>query len=361
MKLLKKSLTNLFKEIDFGELNNNDRGFEVLGLNNEWKKVKKFERMCRDKSKIINTKLGKLVCHCKHRLLTNLGEVFASDLSADHKLIGYNGEEVDFTVIDGGYEDFYDIEIDGPHWYYTSGIISHNSILLVNTSIANVLGGKNVLHISLENSEKVTGNRYIGAFTNSVIAKRFDLKEQIKSKMKKIKSTTDSDLFIIYFPTDTVSVNEIEMAMKELYRTYNFKPDVVVVDYLECLLSRNPHMNKDDYKRQKSVSNELRALAATSNICMFSASQTNRAGADAANNNQNINLDKLAESFGKAMPLDYVVSINQSQSEYKGDEKEDSHMANVRLFIAKNRNGPKFKTVNAVINYATMKTTQEEI
>lgn len=363
MKLLKKSPTNSFKEINFGELNdNNNRNFEVLGLNNEWKKVKKFEKICRDKSKVINTKLGKLVCHHKHRLLTNLGEVFANNLATDHKLIGYNNEEVDFTITDGGYEDFYDIEIDGPHWYYTSGIISHNSILLVNTAISNILKGKKVLHISLENSEKVTGHRYMGAFTNIPIALKSKKEEEIKLKSRKIKASSgNGELFIIYFPTDTISVREIELSIKELKRQHGFVPDVLVVDYLECLLSKNPYKNKDDYSRQKSVSSELRALAAITNTYLASASQTNRGGAKSADEGHNLNLDNLAESFGKAMPTDYVISINQSQKQYNDNGSNESHIGHVRFFIAKNRNGPKFKVVNGKINYATMKTIQEDV
>jgi len=245
-------------------------------------------------------------------------------------------------------------------WVAPTGV--GKSIMLVNTAVANILDGKNVLHVSLENSEKVTGHRYLGAFTDMAIANRKVKEEQMKDKLRKISLSDGSgDLFITYFPTDTISVREIELTITELKRHHGFVPDVIVVDYLECLISKNPYKNREEYSRQKAVSAELRQLAAVTNTMLYSASQTNRSGSTSADNNENINLDKLAESFGKAMPLDYVVSINQSQRQYQSDsDSSNSHIGHVRFFFAKNRNGPKFKVVNARINYATMKALQEQ-
>ena len=63
-------------------------------------------------------------------------------------------------------------------------------------------------------------------------------------------------------------------------------------------------------------------------------------------------MNKVAESYGKMMPMDYVVSINQTLEEYTDGI--------IRLYIAKNRNGPKFKTITARINYNTMSVEEDE-
>ena len=244
-------------------------------------------------------------------------------------------------------------------WIAPTGV--GKSIMLVNTAVANVLQGKNVLHITLENSEKVTGHRYLGVFTNMAIALRNKHEFKMKEKLNKIKMSDDSgDLFVIYFPTDSVSVREIEMALKELAKLHKFVPDVIIIDYLECLISKNQYRNKEEYGRQKAVANEIRALAAVSNAFVASASQTNRSGSTAADENKDINLDKISESYGKAMPTDYIVSINQNKKDYS-DDNANSHIGNFRFHVAKNRNGPKFKTVQGVVDYSTMKVRQEEV
>ncbi|MCK9281689.1 MAG: hypothetical protein M0P71_13770 [Melioribacteraceae bacterium] len=244
-------------------------------------------------------------------------------------------------------------------WVAPTGV--GKSILLVNTSIANTIMGRNVLHISLENDERVTGNRYLGAFTNSPIRTRFDKKDLIKEQIRKIKTSTESELFILFFPTDTVSVDAIEIAIKDLNKHYNFIPDVLCVDYLECLLSKTNSKNKDDYTRQKAVAAEFRALIAKTNTFGITASQSNRSSVGGS---EPINVDKLAESYGKAMPLDYILSINQNNEEYTGNNRDgqsQSHVGRFRLFMAKNRNGRKGFTVNASVNYATMKVVEDAV
>jgi replicative DNA helicase len=288
------------------------------------------------------------------RFFEDIDELFVEN-KRDHYTTGFS--RLDCHIHDGRGPARREVLI----WAAPTGV--GKSLIMGNTSAMNVMQNKNVLHVTLENSETVTGHRYLGVFSNIPIALRNkkDKEAEMKNRIKKIKTDTEGDLMVIYFPTDSISVREIELAMKELNRQYNFVPDILVIDYLECLLSKNQYKNRDnEYARQKAVSNELRALAATSNTFIVTASQTNRGGSKSADEGKNINLDSLSESFGKAMPTDYVITINQSENDYKGSD-DDSHIGHVKFFIAKNRNGAKYKTVNARINYATMKSMQEEI
>ena len=61
-----------------------------------------------------------------------------------------------------------------------------------------------------------------------------------------------------------------------------------------------------------------------------------------------IDLNKVAESFGKTMPVEYVVSLNQTTEEYHANP------AVIRLWVAKNRNGEKFVNVTTNVNYGRM-------
>jgi len=289
------------------------------------------------------------------RLFDDIDELFIED-EKDHFTTGF--KRLNQCFHDGNGPARREVFV----WMAPTGV--GKSIMLVNTSVANVLQGKNVLHVSLENDERVTGHRYIGAITNCVIANRHAKKDLIKERMRKHQLASGGNVYVLYFPTDTITVTDIEVAVKEMSRQYGFHPDLLVVDYLECLLSKNSYKNREDYTRQKAVSAELRALAARTNTCLFSASQTNRSGS--VDSNAPIALDKIAESFGKAMPIDYAVSINQSVNEYQnqgqsqGDNSQESHIGRIRFFVAKNRNGPKFRTINAQIDYARMKVKEED-
>jgi hypothetical protein len=111
----------------------------------------------------------------------------------------------------------------------------------------------------------------------------------------------------------------------------------------------------------------MRGIAKNENVLVYSATQTNRSGVKSSGgkpgqeDTAHIDLDKAAESFGKAMPVDYVISLNQTEDEYrkgqrddKNNKDEDLKPATIRLWIAKNRNGPKFVSITTNVFYDKM-------
>lgn len=234
------------------------------------------------------------------------------------------------------------------------------SIFLANCAVANSKMGKKVLYITLELSDFMSALRSLGALTdrsmNSKEARNAN-KEAMIGMAKLTKQNGAGDIVIHEFPPDEVNVDAILGLMDNLRRNNNFVPDVIVVDYLELLVSRRDTDNADGYTRQKSVSTQLRGLAIKTNTHVFTATQTNRSGNDTS---QSIDVTKMAESYGKAMPMDYLISINQTVEEYKDSEDDGAHpgRADARLYIAKNRNGPKFKTIDIQINYRSMNIRQ---
>jgi replicative DNA helicase len=151
-------------------------------------------------------------------------------------------------------------------------------------------------------------------------------------------------------PPDECSVDDIYGVIDRNRRLRGWQPKVVIIDYLELMLSRHSHRNKEgDYTRQKSVSTEIRGLAKNESVLVYTANQTNRSAINNRENGAPIDVDKSAESFGKNMPVDYVISMNQTEAEYNQARPE------IRLWIAKNRNGPKFVAVHTHVDYQTMK------
>jgi len=254
------------------------------------------------------------------------------------------------------------------------------SIAICNNAAACVKKGLNVLHVTCELSEYKTACRYLGIFSKVNIADRFKTKskEYIIRACEKIKKSYKGSLVIKEFPPDMINIRTISSLMDSLDKNHGWKPDVIAIDYLELLLSENEYFNRDEYKRQKKVSTEIRQLAKTSNTYIITATQTNRGKEDKNGESDLIDLNRVSESYGKMMPADYVISINQSRSEYgtheikgNGDEsdidkikeknieeekkdKKEINWRGMRLYIAKNRNGPKFKTVKTIVNFDTM-------
>lgn len=254
---------------------------------------------------------------------------------------------------------------------------SGKSIVICNNVVACLKRGLRVLHVTCELSDYKTACRYSGIISRVNIKNRFSHSDRVRELVSRIQKTYKCDLIIKEFPPDTINIRHISTIVDDLEKRYNWRPDVIAIDYLELMLSENQYFNRDDYKRQKKVATEVRQLAKTTGTYIITATQTNR-DSKRDGKDELLDINRVSESYGKMMPVDYVVSINQSRTEYcefsdqekKQMESKDDGASNkdknkipfakMRLYIAKNRNGPKFKTINTLVNFNTMFMTEGE-
>lgn len=238
-------------------------------------------------------------------------------------------------------------------WMAPTGV--GKSILLPHAGIANVKRGCKVLHVTLELSAKKTQIRYASAIADVEMHKRYEPQSRTKmlNAVEEFKKKYRGDLVIYDLPPDETNVDHISTLIHNLRRQHNWNPDVVIIDYLELMAPRR-HIS-EEYLKQKAVATQIRGLARKENVLIFTATQTNREDGKTSGKHAGpavIGVNRVAESYGKMMPMDYVVSANQSEEEREADT------ATMRLFIAKNRNGAKNKTVPIKVNYHTMKMDQ---
>jgi replicative DNA helicase len=376
MRVNKITPTDNYKEIEFRQIKDKWEDSRVL-TSTGFDRVYAFDYIKTGPSvRIIIDDDHTLICDPGHIVLTNHGPSFAKDLTGNNEcLIGYNGEFKTFTVLhDCQEEDFYDIEISDPHWYYTESILSHNSLMMVNNAFSALKQGHDVMFVTYELSALKTAMRLASSMSDinmddfvstnvedisdAELNKLRDVQARVRRKVK--NRYKGAELVIYEMPPDECSVDNIYAIIDSNYKMKGWRPKVVILDYLELMLSRRSSSNDDDYTRQKSVATEVRGLAKNEEVFVISGTQTNRSGLDQRGRDNddgrrilpNINLDKSAESFGKTMPVDYVVSMNQTEDEY---QREPSV---IRLWVAKNRNGPKFVSVTTNVWYNRMFLTE---
>jgi hypothetical protein len=107
--------------------------------------------------------------------------------------------------------------------------------------------------------------------------------------------------------------------------TKGFRPGVIIIDYADIMRSTRQY---DSLRHElKLVYEELRAWASEFGIPIWTASQSNKEGA----NSDIVDLSNMSEAYGKAMVADVIVSISR-----KPQEKASGFG---RLFMAKNRAG----------------------
>lgn len=184
-----------------------------------------------------------------------------------------------------------------------------------------VRNGLSVVHYSMELSEHYVGARYDTVFTQIPSADLRDKQEEVKGKITNLKGK----LLIKYFPPKGVSVRKLQQHIEKM-TTLGNKPDLIIVDYADLLLSDS---NKSDstYQEQGGVYIDLRGMGGALEIPIWTASQTNRSAIDS----EVIEADKIADSYAKVMNADFIMSWSR--------KSKDKLNNTARAHVMKNRFG----------------------
>lgn len=202
----------------------------------------------------------------------------------------------------------------------TGGGKSH---FLVQVGANALKNGKNVLHYTFELREKKVAVRYDSNLTGVSATDVYDEKDYIIQQYKKFSGL--GRLIIKEYPTNTATVNTLKSHIEKLAITKSFRPDVIIIDYADIMRSTRQF---DSLRHElKLIYEELRGLAMELNVPIWSASQTNRD----ATESEVVGIDKISESFGKAMVCDFIISLGRKQLH------KSKGLCN--LFVIKNRLG----------------------
>ena len=220
------------------------------------------------------------------------------------------------------------------------------SLYLANQAVRSCLDGHNVLYISLEMSEDRVAQRLDSIFTR---IKQVDLKTRKDKFQERLDTISDlatlGKLKIKEFPTKRASVNSVRSYLIQLSNYENFKPDVIIIDYLELMTTDS---KLAEYQAQERLAQELRGLAIEHEAVVWTATQTNREGKKV-----NIISDtELADSYGKTRVCDLVFSVNQTEEEFDNGE--------ARIYVIKSRNGRARFVIPASIDYQRLTIGQKK-
>ena len=205
------------------------------------------------------------------------------------------------------------------------------SFLLINLGANVIKKGKNVLHYTLELNEAYVGLRYDSVITGIA-------NQELKYNIDSVKDTVEKitgNLIIKYYPTKTAAISTIASHI-ERYRILGKEPDMIIVDYADLL--RGSGGNKEYRLELGNIYEELRGLAGTMDVPVWTASQANRS----ALQETVIQADKIAESYSKIMTADFVMSLSR--------KIEDKVAGTGRIHVIKNRFGPDGITFPSQIN-----------
>jgi len=189
---------------------------------------------------------------------------------------------------------------------------SGKSLFLCHTAATMLARGKNVLYITLEMSENEISKRIDANLMDVTIDALMALsKEAFDKKVSRVKKNTTGELVVKEYPTASASTIHFRSLLNELNIKKSFKPDVILVDYLNicCSARVKPGANVNSYTYVKSIAEELRGLAVEFDVPIFSATQLNRTGATSSDPG----MEDVSESFGIAATVDFLCALVTSE------------------------------------------------
>ena len=204
------------------------------------------------------------------------------------------------------------------------------SWLLINIGRNALKVGKTVVHYTLELNQDYVGQRYDSVLTGIGAQ---ELKHHISDIEKTIEKTPGT-LIIKHFPTKSIGVMGLKAHLEKIIML-GTAPDLVIVDYGDLL---KINTKKDKHEALEELYEDLRGMAGEYNVPVWTASQASRSALD----DDIIEADKIASSYGKVMVADFLMSLSR--------KVEDKLSGTGRGHVIKNRFGPDGITLPSKIN-----------
>ena len=193
--------------------------------------------------------------------------------------------------------------------------------------------GFKVLQIYFEDDNIDITRKHFSKITQTearMIIKSQEVGKQIKEQLLNYKDRDmmHKNLRIKRFNTGTKSASDIESYIKKL-RNRGFSPDLVIIDYFECLVPEKTSYNQEkDYTRDAITMRRIENMAKNLNIAIWIPTQGNRGSVTSTDV---VTMDQVGGSFTKAQICQVVISIARSLDDI--DENKAT------LAVLKNRNG----------------------
>lgn len=142
------------------------------------------------------------------------------------------------------------------------------------------------------------------------------------------KEILNKNLRLKRFNTNTKSASDIEIFIKRLMNT-GFKPDLVIIDYFECLVPERSAYNSDsEWTREGNTMRKIENIAKDLNVAIWIPTQGNKGSITSPDI---VTMDQAGGSIKKIQIAQVVISIARSI--------EDIDKSRATLAVLKNRSG----------------------
>lgn len=182
------------------------------------------------------------------------------------------------------------------------------SLFMCHVAAGALSAGRNVLYITMEMAEERIAERIDANLLNLTMDELKVVDRDIfETRIDKIAKKTQGHLIVKEYPTASAHAGHFRALLEELKLKREFKPDIVMIDYLNICSSQRMKQggSVNSYTYIKAIAEELRGLAVEYNVPIVSATQTTRSGFT----NSDPGLEDTSESFGLPATADFMFAL----------------------------------------------------
>jgi len=187
--------------------------------------------------------------------------------------------------------------------------------------------GFKVLHIFFEDNMNNVLKKHYTIWTGISPDDQVTRKDEVITIVKQKKNESKGVLKLIKLPSDSLTVSGLKSKLRKL-ATEGFIPDLLVIDYVDCIVQENSNMLGEEWKSEGSIMRHLEAMTSEFEIALWTATQGNRDSISS----EVVTTDQMGGSIKKAQIGHVVISVGKTL------EQKEHNLATVT--ILKSRIGP---------------------
>lgn len=164
----------------------------------------------------------------------------------------------------------------------------------------------NVLQVFFEDNPSNIKKKHFTLWTGIEPDEQPDRKEEVKTMVEQIQSTSKGSLNIIKLPSDSVTISEIKSRIRK-HLSDGKKLDLLVIDYVDCISPERSNFG-EEWKGEGSVMRSLEAMTGEFDIAIWTATQGNRESISS----EVVTTDQMGGSIKKAQIGHVVLSVGKT-------------------------------------------------
>lgn len=260
---------------------------------------------------------GTLVANIKHASQIQLHSDLGIDYFADpHARL--TESEADEVLISTGWDTVDDLIGGGVGRQelvlFTANSGGGKSVAMLNMGYNLLKRGLNGVYISLEMRDKVVAKRLDSMISRISGKDIYANKLKVGEHVEAAREEGYGRFFIKRMREGSTTADHIISYLRELEAVHGFRPDFVVVDYLDLMASVQRTSGDNMFLKDKYVAEEVRAIGFDFDCLMISASQLGRGAIEATREQKSLGQDHIQGGISKINTSDLVIALVKDEA-----------------------------------------------